>query len=230
MIDFQYILLASLALSVTVQGFLIPETRTHNSKCMYDFSLRSANDNDDSNTSSSLPSLGRRRELLFGAIGAASTLLLPQSPAPAAPPIAIISEELGYFPVTNKDGQTTYIPARARRESSDQSIALAKKLTKEGAVMYGAFWCPHCKRQKELFGREAWKYINYVECAPKGYGANPVVCLQKEVDGYPTWVFRDKTVLGGERELPVLADKVKAPFNPDLEQNLPPPLGSSSCK
>ena len=35
--------------------------------------------------------------------------------------------------------------------------------------MYGAYWCPHCAHQKELFGAEAWSLIPYVECSLKGF-------------------------------------------------------------
>ena len=70
-----------------------------------------------------------------------------------------------------------------------------------------------------------------MECSPKGYGAKPLMCNQKDVDGYPTWIFKDKTVLGGERPLEELAQKVNyVGWNADLEQNVPPPLGSSACK
>lgn len=48
--------------------------------------------------------------------------------ASAAPPIAIIAEELGYFPVTNRHGKTTYVPARVKRSSTDQAVLLAKYL------------------------------------------------------------------------------------------------------
>lgn len=58
--------------------------------------------------------------------------------ANAAPPIAVIAEELGYFPVQNKAGEMVYIPKRIQRQSSQQAIDLAKKLSKAGAVMYGA--------------------------------------------------------------------------------------------
>ena len=40
-------------------------------------------------------------------------------------------------------------------KSTPASIALAKHLTSSGAVMYSAYWCPHCHEQKELFGKEA---------------------------------------------------------------------------
>ena len=41
--------------------------------------------------------------------------------AVAAPPIAIIAEELGYFPVTNADGETVYVPKRIQRPSTGAS-------------------------------------------------------------------------------------------------------------
>lgn len=58
--------------------------------------------------------------------------------ARAAPPIAVIAEELGYFPVQNRAGDLVYVPKRVQRESSEQAIELAKKMSEKGAVMYGA--------------------------------------------------------------------------------------------
>lgn len=63
---------------------------------------------------------------------------------------------------------------------------LAKHLTDIGATMYGSYRCPHCAAQKELFGG-AFKYIRYVECDPTGKGANPALCYEKGIEGYPTW-------------------------------------------
>ncbi|MFM7713642.1 MAG: hypothetical protein ACKO7A_13315, partial [Microcystis sp.] len=39
--------------------------------------------------------------------------------------------------------------------SGEAEIALAKHLKAIGAKEYGAFWCPHCYDQKQLFGKEA---------------------------------------------------------------------------
>jgi|AntRauTorckE5430_2_1112549.scaffolds.fasta_scaffold02007_5 hypothetical protein len=58
---------------------------------------------------------------------AALVTVMPQQ-AVAAPPFAVIAEELGYFPVTNRAGQTVFIPAKVRRESSEQSVKLAQHL------------------------------------------------------------------------------------------------------
>ena len=65
-----------------------------------------------------------------GVLGTALlTSLLGFAPnANAAPPMAVIAEELGYFPATNSEGQTTYTPARIKRSSTEQAIELASYL------------------------------------------------------------------------------------------------------
>src|ERR1041385_8352379 len=45
--------------------------------------------------------------------------------------------------------------------------SFAQCVSAKGARMYGAWWCPHCADQKELFGF-AFQYVNYVECSPPG--------------------------------------------------------------
>lgn len=154
--------------------------------------------------------------------GLVTGTICPTSAA-AAPPISIIAEELGYFPVTTKDGDITYVPKRVSRKSSPQAIELAKILKERGVTMYGTYWCPHCSRQKEIFGAEAWSIMNYVECSPKGYGfQGQKMC--KDVEGYPT--IKDKTGqvvnVSGERPLDFLAQQVGyLDFDPSLEEQLP---------
>ena len=112
-----------------------------------------------------------------------------------------------------------------------QLIELSKLLQDKGVVMAGTYWCPHTTRQKELFGKEAFTNIRYIECAPKGYNSNPMFCIAKQIDGYPTWIFPDGTQISGERPLSVLASAVGMKnFNDNIEQNVPPLLGSESCK
>ncbi|RJQ17615.1 hypothetical protein C4573_01395 [Candidatus Woesearchaeota archaeon] len=62
----------------------------------------------------------------------------------------------------------------------------AQCLTENNASMYGAYWCSHCANQKKEFG-SAFMYINYVECDAKGAKANPALCEEKGIQGYPTW-------------------------------------------
>lgn len=199
-------------------------------------------------TSTTTSSSSRRdwiiRQVPNGLVGLAGSLAaligVDSEPSHAAPPISIIAEELGYFPVRSpKTGDVMFIPKRVTRPSSSQAIELARWMKEKDITMYGTYWCPHCARQKELFGAEAWSIVPYVECSPKGYGygSSPTatkICTTK-VDGYPT--FRDpkgKIInVSGERPLDVLAREVGFPtgnFDPSLETNLPELVGASACK
>ncbi|KAJ4777835.1 Thiol-disulfide oxidoreductase LTO1 [Rhynchospora pubera] len=81
------------------------------------------------------------------------------------------------------------------KESTPFAIALAKHLHSIGAKMYGAFWCSHCNEQKEMFGKEAVKILNYVECFPDGAGKGrtmAVDCAVVGIEGFPTWIIKDQ--------------------------------------
>ncbi len=62
--------------------------------------------------------------------------------------------------------------------------------------MYGAYWCPHCHEQLQLFGRGAVLQLPYIECAEDGKNARPDLCSTAKVEGYPTWKIKGKTYLG----------------------------------
>lgn len=172
-----------------------------------------------------------RRDVLSGfLVFSATTTTTTTTAAQAAPPIAIIAEELGYYPVTNREGETIYVAQSVKRKSSAQAEQLAQALTAQGVVMVGTYWCPHTSRQKELFGKEAWSNIQYVECARQGYKGNPGYCLAKKVDGYPAWIFPNGKMISGERPLSVLAEEIGfRGFREELEKDIPP-LGGASCK
>jgi hypothetical protein len=65
----------------------------------------------------------------------------------------------------------------------------AQCLSDKGAKMYGAFWCPHCNDQKDMFG-SSWKYAPYVECSNPDRSQNEA-CDSAGITGYPTWRFAD---------------------------------------
>ncbi|MEL6928543.1 MAG: vitamin K epoxide reductase family protein [Cyanobacteria bacterium J06600_6] len=71
--------------------------------------------------------------------------------------------------------------------SGEDEIALAEHLTATGAKKYGAFWCPHCFEQKQLFGQEAFDKVTYVECADEGKNPQPQVCRAAGIQSFPTW-------------------------------------------
>ncbi|KAI4378037.1 hypothetical protein MLD38_015579 [Melastoma candidum] len=92
--------------------------------------------------------------------------------------------------------------------SRSYAIALAKHLHSIGAKMYGAFWCSHCLEQKQMFGQEAAKILDYVECFPNGYKKGiklEKACTDVGIEGFPTWVINGE-VLSGEKELSELAE------------------------
>ena len=81
-------------------------------------------------------------------------------------------------------------------ESNKESIELAKYLTDKGVVKYSAYWCPNCLNQSELFGKQAYKELNVVECARDGKNSQTQLCIDKNIKGFPTWEINGKLILG----------------------------------
>ena len=81
-------------------------------------------------------------------------------------------------------------------ESTKESIALAKFLKNNGVVKYSAYWCPNCLNQSELFGKEAYKELNVVECARDGKNSQTQLCLDKKIEGFPSWEINGKIIIG----------------------------------
>ncbi len=102
--------------------------------------------------------------------------------------------------VTNNTASSTEATA------SGPNVALAACLKDKGVVFYGAFWCPHCKAQKALFG-DAVPALPYVECSTLDGNSQTKVCIDKGIKSYPTWRFPDGTELTGEQQLETLAQK-----------------------
>lgn len=84
------------------------------------------------------------------------------------------------------------MPIPVTSASTPASIALADHLTAKGAVMYSAYWCPHCHEQKELFGKQATARLKVLECAPDGQNSQAELCASKKIQGYPSWEINGK--------------------------------------
>ncbi len=81
----------------------------------------------------------------------------------------------------------------------------AQCLEEEGAVMYGAFWCPACNSQKQMFGR-SHREIPYIECSNPDRNQNEL-CDAEGIQQYPTWEFADGERLVGVASLEDLAER-----------------------
>jgi hypothetical protein len=83
----------------------------------------------------------------------------------------------------------------------------ASCLAEEEATFYGAFWCQHCQSQKALFGRKSAKLLPYVECSTPDGKSSTQVCIDAEIESYPTWEFADGSRENGLVSLETLAEK-----------------------
>ena len=97
------------------------------------------------------------------------------------------------------------VPPAVVNRSKPADIALADHLSSTGAVMYSAYWCPHCHEQKEAFGKEATARLKVIECAPDGRNSQTELCKQKKIEGFPTWEIEGK-LDAGVKPLATLAD------------------------
>ena len=101
------------------------------------------------------------------------------------------------FP-TGVNGEHLKLPKElvVTKESTKESIALAKFLKNNGVVKYSAYWCPNCLDQSELFGKEAYKELNVVECARDGKNSQTQLCIDKKIEGFPSWEINGKIIIG----------------------------------
>ena len=78
--------------------------------------------------------------------------------------------------------------------------AFAKCLSEKKFTMYGAYWCPHCQAQKKLFG-DSFQYVPNVECTQQ-----IDLCLEKKIEGYPTWIASDGARFSGQLSLEKISE------------------------
>jgi hypothetical protein len=98
-----------------------------------------------------------------------------------------------------------------RHKQNARMDAFARCLGTKGAKMYGAYWCPHCADQKDLFG-SSFEYAPYIECGIKGSQAEAQVCVDAGVKHFPTWTFADGARVEGEHALEFLGEATGCPL------------------
>ena len=74
---------------------------------------------------------------------------------------------------------------RGEKENYDEA---AQCITGNGVNMYGSFRCGVCAKTRAMFG-DSFQYINEIECHPQGENAQTALCLQKKIEGTPTWIL-----------------------------------------
>lgn len=115
--------------------------------------------------------------------------------------VIILASTIGVYadvnsPVTASDS-TAQPGFEITTQSGPAEIALAQHLKDTGAIFYGAWWCPHCHDQKQLFGKEAAENIvPYAECATPDGQSQTAVCQDAAIEGYPTWEINGERLTG----------------------------------
>lgn len=105
-------------------------------------------------------------------------------------------------------GSIGFFANKKQVETSKDLSSFAQCIADSGAQFYGTFWCSHCQSQKEMFG-SASKYLPYTECSSSN-GLNQLqICKDKEITGYPTWIFADGSRLSGKLSFNTLAEKTQ---------------------
>ncbi len=132
----------------------------------------------------------------------------PQAGTPAATPAPVpVKAELPPAPAAQPAPAQKPAPTKVKAETGSPMDRFAKCLADKGAVMYGVFWCDHCREQKEMFG-ESFKYVKYVECVTQDKPKELIPeCKAQGVKRTPTWIFADGDHVEGVMGLDRLAMK-----------------------
>jgi len=108
-------------------------------------------------------------------------------PAPAAVTIAVVLGLQLHF-------SGLFNPAVGPEDPYLKGLAI--HLSEHGARFYGAYWCPHCEQQKEMFEASADR-LPFVECTPDGRkGAVSRACRDADIKDYPTWIIANRRSTG----------------------------------
>lgn len=100
---------------------------------------------------------------------------LPVSWVIASVAVGLVFTVVAYFIQTNQP------------EVKDYS-ATAQCLTEKGVTMYGTYWCPSCAKQRKWFG-DAMRFIDEIECDPRGVNPQAELCIAKNIKRSPTWIW-----------------------------------------
>jgi len=132
--------------------------------------------------------MGRRLVVL--GLGVLGPLLWGVDASALAAPAAATSAAAS----SPSEAGTTPTLGPAMQPSTADQLALVEHLRRQGVVFYGAWWCPACFKQKNLFGQQAGNNLPYVECEKTDEQRQR--CEKVGIAAYPTWVLGSKRLEG----------------------------------
>ena len=146
------------------------------------------------------------------------SLGVPSAQASTAPAAQYLQQEEARSSSNNNNNNNKVDKAEApspppvTSASSPEALAVASRLQKLDAKMYGAYWCSHCFNQKQALGLEAKAKFAYIECDKEGKNSQYDMCKSKKIPGYPTWEIQGNYYPGEKsvQELGALLTKIEA--------------------
>ena len=121
----------------------------------------------------------------------------------AQPRSSLARKMIGVLLIVAAFATVIYLGVRKRGSRLD---SFAKCLAVKQAKMYGAYWCPHCAEQKEMF-ESSFQYVPYAECGVPGSRDEAPACKDAGIKHFPTWQFANGERVEGTQLLPALAAK-----------------------
>jgi len=89
--------------------------------------------------------------------------------------------------------------------------SFAKCIGDSGATFYGAFWCPHCESQREMFGTSQ-DFLPYVECSTPDGKNQTQICVSEGISSYPTWDLPNGSRITGVQSFDTLSQVTNCPL------------------
>lgn len=92
-----------------------------------------------------------------------------------------------------------YVATVQKNANSLDYSGFVSCMAQKEVKFYGAFWCPNCQDQKNLFdGQSDLLEENgvYIECSTPDQQSQTPVCIEEGIEGYPTWEINGERISG----------------------------------
>jgi glutaredoxin len=106
--------------------------------------------------------------------------------------------------IPTMEGNVTTSPESTSKYTTESVATFAKCVKDSGMILYAADWCPHCQRQKALFGNAASE-LAVVECIGESCDNAAAQMQAVGIEAFPTWITKDGTKMVGEQTFENLA-------------------------
>ncbi|MEO1616327.1 MAG: tandem-95 repeat protein [Planctomycetota bacterium] len=98
----------------------------------------------------------------------------------------------------------------AEGEAEPDLVQFAKDIAATNTTFFGAYWCPACTQQKQLF-QDGADFLPFIEVTGPDRTINQIG-IDNNITVYPTWVFPDNTRASGVLSLEEISQRTGVPI------------------